>query len=200
MRWARSIPILAALLLSGPRAAAQDDNPDWGSNIWQPGPSMGWNLKNMTPAQRQRMLRSWTFMHKQVPEEYLEATNTVGYTVKAIEAGGPLYVDHCQRCHGETGLGNGDLAPDLSPTPALLAYLVQQPIAGDQYLLWSISEGGKQFGTAMPAFKSELSQEQIWQIIAYLRAGFPALGDEAPAQDKAAPPVTTDVPAPKSGG
>jgi mono/diheme cytochrome c family protein len=124
----------------------------------------------------------------------------VGYTIKAIEAGGPLYVDHCQRCHGETGLGNGDLAPDLSPTPALLAYLVQQPIAGDQYLLWSISEGGKQFGTAMPAFKSELSQEQIWQIIAYLRAGFPALGDEAPAEDKATPPVTTDAPAPKSGG
>jgi hypothetical protein len=33
--------------------------------------------------------------------------------------------------------------------------LVQQPIAVDQYLLWTISEGGKPFDTAMPAFKAD---------------------------------------------
>jgi hypothetical protein len=42
------------------------------------------------------------------------------------------------KCHGETRLGNGELAKDLTPSPALLAYLVQQPIAVDQYLLWTI--------------------------------------------------------------
>jgi hypothetical protein len=77
------------------------------------------------------------------------------------------------RCHGERGLGGGEAADDLTPSPALLAYLVQQPIAVDQYLLWSISEGGKEFGTAMPAFKDTLTRDQIWKIIAYLRAGLP---------------------------
>ena len=82
--------------------------------------------------------------------------------------------------NGDTGLGNGRLAYALTPSPALLAYMVQQPIAVDQYLLWSISEGGKQFGTAMPAFKNQLTEKQIWEIVAYLRAGFPDLEEGSP--------------------
>jgi mono/diheme cytochrome c family protein len=140
-------------------------------------PSIGWSLRNLDPEQQQRMLRFSTFVNRGIPEKYLKAENEVGYTVRAIAEGGPLYMAHCQKCHGDTGLGNGDLAYALTPSPALLAYMVQQPIAVDQYLLWSISEGGKQFGTAMPAFKNQLSEEQTWQIVAYLRAGFPDLDD-----------------------
>jgi hypothetical protein len=61
----------------------------------------------------------------------------------------------------------------LSPSPALLAYMITKPIAVDEYLLWSISEGGKQFGSAMPSFKETLPREDIWKIITYMRAGFP---------------------------
>ena len=50
--------------------------------------------------------------------------------------------------------------------------MIRRPIAVDEYLLWSASEGGKQFGTDMPAFKDKLSREEIWKIIAYMRAGF----------------------------
>lgn len=149
---------------------------------------MGWNFRNLSPEQQQRMLRFSTFVNKGVPEQYAKAINTVGYTTKAIAAGGPLYAVHCSRCHGKTGLGNGDLAYVLNPSPALLAYLVQQPIAFDQYLLWSVSEGSKQFDTAMPAFKNVLTEEQIWQIVAYLRAGFPAIEDEE-RMSKAALPL-----------
>jgi mono/diheme cytochrome c family protein len=115
-------------------------------------------------------------MKKDVPQAYLDAQNYVGYTTQAIMAGGDLYVANCTKCHGDTGLGNGEAAGDLAPSPALLAYLMDQPIAIDPYLLWTISEGGVAFGTAMPAFKDVLSKEQIWQILAYLRAGFPAVG------------------------
>ena len=156
------------------------------------------SVHRMEPAQRQRMMRQWTFMNKGVPEAYLTATNEVGYTTKAIDEGGPLYVAHCLKCHGETGPGNGELAQDLTPSPALLAYLVQQPIAVDQYLLWTISEGGKQFDTAMPAFKDVLTQKEMWQIIAYLRAGFPQVEREEPqAETGTVPPATTDEPKPK---
>ena len=74
-------------------------------------------------------------MNKGVSEKYLSATNDVGYTTRTIAQGGPLYVSHCLKYHGETGLGNGKCA-DLTPSPALLAYLVQRPIAVDQYLLY----------------------------------------------------------------
>ena len=90
------------------------------------------------------------------------------------------------------------MAQDLTPSPALLAYLVQQPIAVDQYLLWSISEGGRKFDTAMPAFKDVLTQDQIWQIIAYLRAGLPAVEPEAAAAEKATEPPKSDEPTPET--
>ena len=68
-------------------------------------------------------------------------------------------------------MGNGDMGKALSPSPALLAYMIRRPIAVDEYLFWSISEGGKQFGTHMPAFKAKLSREEVWKIIAYMRPG-----------------------------
>jgi hypothetical protein len=131
--------ILTALAVAGASSSfGQEREPGGPSNLWQPGPSAGWNLKALSPAQRQRLLRSSAFINKEVPEAYLKASNEIGYTTKAIAEGGPLYSANCKRCHGETGLGNGELAQDLTPSPALLAYLVQQPIAVDQYLLWSI--------------------------------------------------------------
>jgi len=197
-----ALTLTALVLAGGSSSFGQDQERESGgapSNLWQPGPSAGWNIKALSPAQRQRMLRSSAFINKDVPEAYLKASNDVGYTTKAIAEGGPLYSANCKRCHGETGLGNGALAQDLTPSPALLAYLVQQPIAVDQYLLWSISEGGKQFGTAMPAFKDVLTQNQIWQVIAYLRAGFPAIEDQdAPADGGGTPPVQSDEPTPEA--
>ncbi len=89
----------------------------------------------------------------------------------------------------------------LTPSPALLAYLVQQPIAVDQYLLWTISEGGQAFGTAMPAFKKVLSQDEIWEIVAYLRAGLPMVEPEGgPSEPQGAPPVTSEPPPPPASG
>ena len=196
------LKVLAVLMLSGCLLPLSFQAPAQEKPEWEPGRPLGWNLKNLSPEQQRSMLRFSTFVNKGVPEAYLKAENTVGYTTTAIAAGGPLYVTHCAKCHGESGLGNGDLAYMLTPSPALLAYMIQQPIAIDQYLLWTISEGGKQFDTAMPSFKTELTEEQIWQVVAYLRAGFPAVVDEsAPDKSNAAPAATTDEPSlkPKSG-
>jgi mono/diheme cytochrome c family protein len=32
----------------------------------------------------------------------------------------------------------------------------------------------------MPAFKGRLARQEIWRIIAYMRAGFPGAADPAP--------------------
>jgi mono/diheme cytochrome c family protein len=76
-------------------------------------------LHRPTPNQRH-----WTFMNGEVPEQYLNAQNDVGYTTSAIAEGGALYEKNCLKCHGERGLGDGEAAGDLTPSPALLAYLV----------------------------------------------------------------------------
>jgi len=46
-------------------------------------------------------------------------------------------------------------------------------IESNEYLLWAISDGGKQFETEMPSFKNKLSREEIWRVIACMRSGFP---------------------------
>ena len=120
------------------------------------------------------MTRHWTFMHSGVPPEYSLVNNPLEPTPSVIKSGQALYQQHCAKCHGAKGMGDGDIAHSLSPSPALLAFLIQRPAAVNGYLLWSISEGGLAFGTAMPAFKSKLSRDEIWKIVAFMRVGFPA--------------------------
>lgn len=51
--------------------------------------------------------------------------------------------------------------------------MIRRPISVDEYLLWAIADGGAQFDSDMPAFKDKLAREDIWRIVAYMRAGFP---------------------------
>ena len=113
-------------------------------------------------------------MHGEIPSEYREAKSPLKPIKSDIEAGGTLYAANCASCHGAEGFGDGEAAKGLTPSPALLAYLIQRPRhSGDAYLLWTISEGGEQFQTDMPAFKETLSRDEMWRVIAYMRAGFP---------------------------
>lgn len=75
-------------------------------------------------------------------------------------------------------MGDGEAGKALNPSPALLAHMIQMPMSADEYLLWAISEGGQPFGTAMSSFKNALSEDDIWKIVSFMRAGFP----ELPAQ------------------
>ena len=143
-------------------------NPDWTDpDRWEPG--------MMEPGHRQRMTRHSTFMNEGVPSEYRGQLNPFAPTHSVVQAGGTLYQQQCAVCHGAEGMGDGEAANSVNPSPALLAYMIQRPQSVDEYLMWTISEGGKAFGTAMPVFKDTLSEEEIWKIITFMRAGFPPL-------------------------
>ena len=120
-----------------------------------------------------RLLRHTTFMQYGVPKEYEGAKSEVSTGPVTIAAGGKLYAEHCAACHGRDGMGGGVPGRAVSPSPALLAYMIRRPISVDEYLLWAISDGGKQFESEMPAFRDRLSRDDIWRVIAYMRAGFP---------------------------
>ena len=119
-------------------------------------------------------VRHWHYMLRGVPDAYADARSSAPRTLDTLRKGGALYARHCARCHGASGYGVQDDRQSLLPSPALLAFLIQKPIAVDEYLLWSISEGGAAFDSPMPAFRDVLSREEIWQIVAYMRAGFPS--------------------------
>lgn len=112
-------------------------------------------------------------MHSGVPKAYRGKTNPHTNTPEIIQAGSTLYTKQCASCHGAQGMGDGEAGRDLSPSPALLAYIIQMPMSVDEYMLWTISEGGQPFGTEMPSFKNSLSEDEIWKIVTFIRAGLP---------------------------
>jgi mono/diheme cytochrome c family protein len=103
------------------------------------------------------------------PAEYAGKKNPMGGDAAAAEAGKQTFNIYCASCHGQSGQGDGPAAASLDPKPQDLAG--HEVEMGDDYLYWRIAEGGmmEPFKSAMPAWKDALSEEQIWQIISYLR-------------------------------
>jgi mono/diheme cytochrome c family protein len=109
-----------------------------------------------------------------VPEPYASMANPLPGTAPVIARGRAVFEQSCASCHGAEGWGNGEAGRELSPPPADLAMLVRMPMMrDDRYLFWAICEGGAAFGTAMPAFKDSLSDEEIWSVIRFLQGGLP---------------------------
>lgn len=102
------------------------------------------------------------------PAPYAGMTNPLPADT-AAEAGKQLYAANCASCHGPQGMGDGPAATSLNPQPRPLA--VEMKALKDDYLYWRIAEGGAfaPFASAMPSWKSILSEEEIWQVIAFMR-------------------------------
>ena len=98
-----------------------------------------------------------------VPAEYAGKTNPFGS--EAADEGTKIFKTNCETCHGPQGHGDGPAGQSLDPKPKDLAEL--QKIAGDDDLFWRIS-GGKP-GTSMVAWKGILTEEQIWQVVSFIR-------------------------------
>ncbi len=178
-RWAFLFLTLAAVVLIAQPASAKDPQNSQSEqdccDFWQPGWLQWrmWQKRGDTGEVDARRRRHHKFMHDGLPEAYRETKSTIEPSTTNVAAGRALYAQHCTECHGKTGMGDGEAVKGLSPSPALLVYLIKHPIAVDAYLLWSIAEGGKSFGSDMPAFKEKLSRDEIWNIVLYMRKGFP---------------------------
>ena len=98
-----------------------------------------------------------------VPAEYAGLTNPLG--ADAADAGGEVFHTNCEMCHGPQGHGDGPAGQSLEPKPRNLAKI--QSTAGDGFLFWRIHEGKP--GTSMVAWKGILTDEQIWQVVSFIR-------------------------------
>ena len=104
-----------------------------------------------------------------VPDQYANKTNPFNGKADAAEAGKAVYQANCASCHGDKGLGDGPAGANLNPKPAPLAEPAKNDPDGE--LLWLISEGvpAGEPGSTMPAWKGVLTEDQIWQVVTYLR-------------------------------
>ena len=102
------------------------------------------------------------------------AGNPVDPTQESIEAGRMLYEQNCVVCHGPDGRGDGPNAASLNPAPS--DFRSHVPFHTDVELYKFIADGYP--GTAMPAWRDQFSETDIWNLVNFLRANF----SEAPDQ------------------
>jgi len=109
--------------------------------------------------------------HINAPSEYANLTNPFAGDHEATEAGAEIYDVNCATCHGPEGKGDGPAAAGLDPQPASLADAHMMEEMNDGALYWRVSEGGMMdpFNSVMPAWKETLSDDEIWQVITYIR-------------------------------
>ncbi|WP_126446352.1 c-type cytochrome [Sulfuricystis multivorans] len=115
------------------------------------------------------MVRHRYVMMTGVDAAYAEARNPLAASEGNLKAGKALFDKNCATCHGTSGRGDGPAAQGLDPPPADLTVAMRMPIASDAYLAWTILEGGVPVHSAMPPFKTVLSQEDVWKLVLYLR-------------------------------
>jgi mono/diheme cytochrome c family protein len=138
--------------------------------VAQPGGMMGGG--GMMGAGAMSAARHHRAMMGGVPAPYTSMRNPAPITFATLARGASVYGQNCATCHGSSGHGEGEAGKGLSPPPANLAWVSQMPMSRwDAYMYWTIAEGGRAFGTAMPAFKDSLPKSDIWAVIGYIQRG-----------------------------
>lgn len=95
-----------------------------------------------------------------------QAVNPVPATAESIAIGSSVYSANCAVCHGAGARGDGPMAQTLNPPPSdLTVHITQHPDAD----LFDFVSNGVQ-GSAMPAFKDRLSEEERWNVLNYLKS------------------------------
>ncbi|MEK7277488.1 MAG: c-type cytochrome, partial [Chloroflexota bacterium] len=118
-------------------------------------------------------LKAW---QAKLPPEYAGLTSPFAVNdAEVVSAGRQTFRDNnCAVCHGSELKGDGDFSAALNPRPVNLTdpALMSLPFVTDTYLFWRVSEGGSQtpFLSAMPMWKVKLSDEERWQLVAFIRS------------------------------
>jgi mono/diheme cytochrome c family protein len=93
--------------------------------------------------------------------------NPVPASAESIAAGASLFADNCAPCHGAEGRGDGPLGRSLSPQPSDLSLHTAPGLHTDGRLYLWITDGFP--GSAMPAYRELLSDEQRWRLVNFIR-------------------------------
>jgi mono/diheme cytochrome c family protein len=105
--------------------------------------------------------KGWT-----IPPDAATEQNPLTPTPKVIEEGKDQYSQHCARCHGKKGLGDGPDVDrkDRKSRPANLTF-TRNPDGVIFYKIWNGRHDPR-----MPAFKSEMTRDEVWAAVAYVKS------------------------------
>jgi mono/diheme cytochrome c family protein len=107
--------------------------------------------------------RGWT-----LPPEAEDTKSPLTVDATVLATGKALYGQKCQRCHGPGGVGDG---PDADPDAREDMDLTNPKRAdrnSDGVVFYKVWNGRSR--PKMPAFKDELTKEQVWAVVAYAQS------------------------------
>jgi len=113
--------------------------------------------------------------HWKAPDWADTLKNPIKTASPELNQGETLYATYCATCHGRQGQGDGTMGAEFEVRPAnfhLPAFQQQT----DGAIFWKIAEGRG----PMPAYKASLTDEQRWQLVAYLRKIYDAKNNVKP--------------------
>lgn len=104
--------------------------------------------------------------------------NPVAATPQSIARGKTYYTVFCAACHGAGGQGDGPVAEKLPVPPMNLTNDFIQKEAFENWIFAMATFGGR----VMPAYANDLSIEERWDIVNYVRGGLANPAAPATAQ------------------
>ena len=91
-----------------------------------------------------------------------------------LDAGSKIVARRCAQCHGATGMGDGMALAELNVAVRPVPWPDKPNMTkfSDDQLTQIITLGGKGVGKsgAMPKFQNKLTEEQIADVVAYIRS------------------------------
>lgn len=97
------------------------------------------------------------------PENAAKRNNPVAITTDSINNGRVLFMDRCASCHGSDAVGVPKEKTGLKKDTPNLPKRLKAHSDGDFH--WKIMNGKGD----MPSFEDELSEEETWDIINYIK-------------------------------
>jgi mono/diheme cytochrome c family protein len=117
------------------------------------------------------------------PPEATGMKSPLAESPEVLAAGAALFDEKCANCHGAKGKGDGPEAGQYSVQPQDLTDAKMMASMTDGEIFWKISEGRR----PMPTFKKQLTDEQRWQLVQFVRSLVPR--PPPPPPEKKAPPA-----------
>jgi mono/diheme cytochrome c family protein len=99
-----------------------------------------------------------------VPANFKSMKNPVSKGDDSNKAGMALYNKNCASCHGKVGLGDGVKARALKDSPGDFSVAVYQDQTDGEHFYKTKNGRGE-----MPKYEGKLSDDDIWNIINYMR-------------------------------
>jgi mono/diheme cytochrome c family protein len=103
----------------------------------------------------------------QLPPDAESKTNPLTVDEKVLATGKAVFKNKCSKCHGAAGRGDG---PDADPDHREHMDLTNAKRAADNadgIVFFKVQNGRRR--PKMPAFKEELTEQQVWSVVAYVQ-------------------------------